>query len=415
MPSHAEQPTVVRAKARRWVRRVKPLAILIHRWVGLVMATFLIVAGLTGSMMAFYPELDAMLNPTLYRVTPPSPDAPLLDPFTLRDRVADQFPAEHNPSGVVLELEPGKTVNYWIDDHETFIDPYTAEITGRRQFGHISEGRVNLLTFLYELHFSLALGDVGTWIFGIVAILWTLDCFVGAYLTFPTTSPADGGSPRKAWWVRWLPAWTVKTTKLFSFVFTWHRASGLWVWGLLLVFAWSAVALNLGEQIYDPIMKVVIGPHEHEELPELDPPRNAPALDLRAAHLIAQRLIQEQATMRGFQVIGERWLDHMADHGAYAYTVESTLDVGARLAETTVLFDSNDGRLLDFHAPTSLGARGTFDAWLIALHFGTVRELGLAYRAFVCVLGFLVTALSVTGVWIWWRKRAKTAHRVRLG
>ena len=42
------------------------------------------------------------------------------------------------------------------------------------------------MSFVYELHYALALpGSWGTWIVGIVSILWFFDCFVGAVLTFP--------------------------------------------------------------------------------------------------------------------------------------------------------------------------------------------------------------------------------------
>jgi uncharacterized iron-regulated membrane protein len=40
---------------------------------------------------------------------------------------------------------------------------------------------------------------------------------------------------------------------------------------------------------------------------------------------------------------------------------------------------------------------------------------GLPMKIIVCVMGFVVTALSMTGVYIWWRKRrAQIAHaRIR--
>jgi uncharacterized iron-regulated membrane protein len=205
----------------------------------------------------------------------------------------------------------------------------------------------------------------------------------------------------------------LKTNQLFSAVFTWHRASGLWVWGMLLVFSWSAVALNLGEQVYDPAMNVILGEHHHDELPAIEPPRVTPKLDFSLARERGRTLMLEESKRRGFETIGERWLDYDPEHGAYGYTVESTLDLDQRLPETTVYFDGDDGRQLSFHASTGSNVRNSVDAWLIALHFGAIRELGVAYRAFVCLLGILVTLLSVTGIWIWWRKRRKRRRAPR--
>ena len=47
----------------------------------------------------------------------------------------------------------------------------------------------NLMPFLYRIHRQLALpGKLGTWILGTVALVWTLDCFVGFFLTLPVGS-----------------------------------------------------------------------------------------------------------------------------------------------------------------------------------------------------------------------------------
>ncbi|MET0340865.1 MAG: PepSY-associated TM helix domain-containing protein [Polyangiales bacterium] len=388
-----------------------------HRYVGLAMAAFLLVAGITGSLIAFYVPIDTLINPELFNAAPPTAGAPMLDPFTLQERFIAQLPeAQRAPlsRGVILHQPPGKAVNFWVDRSEVFVNPYTAAVQGSRKFGELS-GKQGLMTFLYELHFSLALGDVGTALFGLVALLWTVDCFVGAYLTFPPPAQRKvGGAARKSWLARWLPAWLLKTNKLFTAVFTWHRASGLWVWLMLLIFAWSAVALNLGEYVYSPVMNSVFGaPKEHDEgLPHHDPPKTM-SLPLREAHALGQRLMRAESAKRGFEVLGERGIEYDGEHDAYAYTIESSLDVSERLAETMLMFDAQ-GRVLAFHAPTGQHAGSTVTSWLIALHFGAVREGGLAYRTFVCVLGLVVALLSVTGVWIWLKKRPARDSRKKL-
>lgn len=381
----------------------RKLALVVHCWVGLAMAAFLIVAGVTGSLMAFYPQLDRLLNPELLRVDPPESGTPLLDPFELRERALTQLPHGTKLNAVSLQGLRDAPVNYWIDGRETFFDPYTGKLLGARTFGKFSEGRKTFATFVYRLHFSLALDEVGILLFGIVSILWTIDCFVGAYLTFPL--PAR--TPGKSWVIRWWPAWLLKTSKLFSLVFTWHRASGLWVWLVFLMFAWSGVALNLREQVYDPVMHAVFGANHPVEPhpPDLDPPRIHPKLSLRDAYPIAKQLMAAEAERRGFRLLGERWLGYEPEHGSYSYTVESTLDLSERLAETHVVFDGDTGQQLHFGAPTGEHLEGTIGAWLIALHFGAVRIGGLPYRIFVCAMGVVVSLLSVTGVWIWLKKR----------
>ena len=61
----------------------------LHRWFGLALAAFLIVAGLTGSVIAFQRELDAALNPHLFtRVS----GGPPLTFDELAGRVEGQLP-----------------------------------------------------------------------------------------------------------------------------------------------------------------------------------------------------------------------------------------------------------------------------------------------------------------------------------
>ncbi len=399
-----------RATARK-VRRVDAHAIslVVHRYVGLVLAAFLMVAGVTGSIIAFHDPLDVIINPELRVARAPAPGAIPLDPFEIHARVQTQLEDAEPLQGIALHIEPDRTLNYWHDDDEHFVDPYTGMIVGRRTWGDITQCKKNLITFLYRLHFTLALGDVGVFIFGLVALLWVVDCFVGAYLTLPQRKkkPARGAArPEKSWLSRWGPAWLIKANTTFTLIFTWHRASGLWIWLTLLIFAWSGVALNLYE-VYEPVTQAIFGKaeHDHDRLPHLDTPRKTPTLSMQQAVERGRVLMAEQSKQRGFEVYRESYGSYDPEHGTYYYGVYSSLDLSERLADTGVYLDGDTGKYMGFHARTGQHAGDTFTTWIVALHFGQVRGPGAWLSAFVSVLGLLVTALSVTGVWIWWRKR----------
>ncbi|MFT3922259.1 MAG: PepSY-associated TM helix domain-containing protein [Myxococcales bacterium] len=404
------EPKVFRRPAALGIRGV---AILAHRYVGLCLSVFLLLAGLTGSLLAFNEELDGALSPKLHRVALPAPGVTRLDPFEVDERVRQHLPADSNHHAVFFSHEPERALSIWIEEtpgrwRQWFANPYTGEVLGSRSWGDLSEGLVNVMPFVYRLHYSLALGEVGSWLFGIVALLWTLDCFVGAYLTLPRAVTRERGSSR-SWFARWLPAWLLNTSRLFSLIFSWHRASGLWVWAMLLVFAWSAVALNL-QPVYAPVMSVLgYRPSVHDSLPELEPPHPAPGMDTRAAHAVGKRLMAEQAALRKFDIKRELWLHYAADHGAFVYGVESSLDITFKNPHTQVYFDAKDGHLIGFDAPTGMSAGNSVTNWLFGLHFAAV--FGTWYRVFVLLMGLVVAALSASGVWIWWRKREKRATK----
>lgn len=398
--------------------RLRQTALVVHRYVGLFLTVFVVVAGLTGILLAFYEELDEIINPEIHFVPAEERALPLLDPFELAARVQAAMPSGQTFRSVGFDTEPGHTVSAWVEEspdewREWFVSPHTGRVVVKRNWGDLSEGKVNLMTFIYRLHYSLALDDVGIVLFGIAALLWTIDCFVGAYLTFPQPGPGGGRAPG-TFLRRWLPAWAVRTNKLFSAVFTWHRASGLWIWALLFVFAWSGVGFNL-PPVYQPVMKGLLGMQSsgHDLLPHLEPPFAAPKLDPREAHARAKEELARLAKERGFTIGRESYLYYADDHGAYAYGVKSSLDISERASGTEVYIDGQSGKLLGFSAPTGLGAGNTVSSWLFALHMGTA--FGTWYRVVVALVGLLVAVLGVTGVWIWWRKRQQRLARAARG
>ncbi|MDC1075238.1 PepSY domain-containing protein, partial [bacterium] len=91
----------------------------LHRYVGLVMAGFLIIAGLTGALLVWYYELDALINPQWLQVEPPAAHSELLSPFALRDQVDAAYPDAnvhwmmlappdtHSPVRFFLSAKPG--------------------------------------------------------------------------------------------------------------------------------------------------------------------------------------------------------------------------------------------------------------------------------------------------------------------
>lgn len=402
---------------RRW-RIDRPLLVLIHRYVGLTMAGFLLVAGLTGSLLAWNDELEAAISPALFRAAPPGADARPLDPLALRGRVQALYPNAF-VARAPLTVEPGRSLVFRLSalpdpatgaapdlpDDQVFVNPYTGEVLGERKRGDITQGLKNLMPFLYRLHYSLALGSVGSYAFGIVALLWTLDCFAGAYLTFPARQRRKApGAAGKSWLARWWPVWKVRWTGgSYKLNFDLHRAGGLWPWAMLFVLAWSSVAFNLSE-VYDPVMKALFA-HQPDGPTSRNPavPQLEPGIDWFAAREVGRRLMAEQARAQGFVVLREDALTYDPRQGRYNYRVYSDRDLSQHWGGTQVSFDANSGALAHVWLPTGAASGDTLRTWFVSLHMAALW--GLPFRLFVCLLGLGVAMLSVTGTLIWWRKR----------
>lgn len=384
----------------------RQLWVLIHRWTGLALAVFLLMAGLTGSLLAFYHDLDAALAPEVHRVAAAQPGVRPLDSLALRERVEEQLP-QARVNWMPLHVEPGRSAEIYVESRggsalgydEIFADPYTGQVLGTRMWGEPGTGAIDLMPFVYRLHYSLALGTVGSYLMGIVALLWTIDCFVGAYLTFPARP-----NGRRSWLARWRAAWGVRRgTAVFKLNLDLHRAGGLWLWGVLLVFAWSSVGLNLRE-VYNPAMRAMFELRGDTVRPSaLARPIETPALDWDEGRKIARDAMADLASERGFTVKREQAIGYDSATGTYQYRVLSSLDISDRYARTTLWIDGQTGAMRSFDLPTGGAAGDTVTTWFFALHFADIG--GLPYRVFVSLLGLAVAGLSGTGVYIWWRKR----------
>ena len=241
---------------------MRPLLVRLHRWFGVATALFLFVAGLTGAVITWDHELDAALNPSFFDARTHVPTLPALPALELARRIEAADPriaVTYLPLGV----EPGQTLQmmvlpradpstgqpYALDFNQLAVDPATGEIQGRRLWGEVSLARLNLIPFIYKLHYTLHLPvlggfDVGTWLMGIVGIVWLFDSVIALALSFPSV---------KAW--RKSFAFRVKRGG-YALTFDLHRSGGVWIWGLLAIVALTSISMNLSEQVVRPVVSV---------------------------------------------------------------------------------------------------------------------------------------------------------------
>lgn len=396
-----------------------------HRYIGLIITPFLLVVGLTGCLLAFQPELNQLLTPRLF---PAESAGRPLNLTTLAERAEQLLPAAQinlidvgMPESAIIRYIPGKSdgpahasaPGY----HELFLEPVSGDELGRRSIGTgLPTGWDNLMPFIFRLHYNLSLDDLGMWLLGIAALLWTIDCFVSFCLTLPASARRPISAPirpeRRNFLVRWRPAWFVKwQASTYRLNFDLHRAGGLWSWCALLIFAWSSVYMNLHDSIYAPATRLALDyPPPYWELPQQESRLERPALNWQQAINMAELLMTEQSRLQGFIV--EKPVAMRLDRARhlYIYQVRSNRDIQDRRGRTRLILDANTGELKQLHLPTGQHNGLTVTMWLNALHDANV--FGLPYRIFVSGLGLLIVMLASTGVYIWWKKyRARSSPR----
>jgi len=422
--------------------RVRNVWLQVHRYGGLAMAVFLIIVGLTGSIMAFGDEVNHLLSPERY--ASPRPGVRRADLEALLVHAQASTP----PGGTVVSLAvasdhaqalimPQMDMQATLDRSKRrssslsmlftsditslmgempfqpftlYLDPWTGQELARRPLGGgvLTRG---VMPFISALHDSLALGLFGRWFLGIIALLWTIDCFVSWYLTLPASTTR--------FWRRWKPAWQIKrNANTYRLNFDLHRANGLWLWPILFVFAWSSVMFNL-KPVYEFVTRSLFDYTTSAEQRgnrainakefKLTPGEVAPSAS--SALAAARQLAAEEGRRRGV-ALGEP-TSFISAPGTRLVTLgfrspsRRCEDLAERQCVVSLAIDGKNGRLVEWRDPEAEArdeATGNFvSRWLRQLHYG--QTLGLAYRLFVCILGLAVTLLSVTGIYIWWKKR----------
>ncbi|MCW2249064.1 putative iron-regulated membrane protein [Azospirillum fermentarium] len=406
---------------------MRQAVMLLHRWFGLGAALFLFLAGSTGAVISWDHELDGWLNPHLHHS---ASQGPPLDALEAARRVEARDP-RIRVTYLPLAAEPGETLPLFVQPkvdpatgrlfepgyNQLFLDPVTGEEVGRREWGQAWPITTEtLISFLYQLHYSLHIPEIGgidrwgVWLMGVIALGWVIDCFGGFSLTLPARRTAGAGG--RTWWARWSPAWTVKAgSSAYRITLDIHRAFSLWTWAVLFILAFTAFSLNLYREAFMPLMTLVSQPTPtpfdtrpraplHQPIEPVVPLAAAVAAGQAEA---ARRGWEEPvgavgySPSFGFHIVG--FFHPGGDHGA------------AGVGPAQLYFDGADGRLLGEHLPWTGTAADLFIQAQFPLHSG--RILGLPGRILISVMGIVVAVVSVTGVVIWWRKRAsRTAVRV---
>lgn len=399
--------SVVQSGIERDIKRsvraatIRAIFVRLHRYAGLALALFLTIAGLTGSVLAFNDELDAWLNPHLYRS---STTGEILPPSELAARIT-AIDSRLVPFWIPLSVAPGASAIVWVTTthdpktgehydlgfNQVFLDPTTGDVLGKRNWGALSLTRENLIPFLYVLHYSLHIpAGIGTWIMGIAAIVWIFDCFVGLYLTFPRGRP---------FFAKWKPAWLIKRgAGRHRVTFDVHRASGLWLWVMLLIVAVSAVYLNLPDQVFRPAVGSILQLTPEPEEGRVERENVAPSISFEEAITLAGTEAARIGFTRKPAFVG--W-----DPDYLIYWVhyqDNQYRAGPGLDASTFYVAGDSGELL----AKKIGGQGTPGDILVQLQFPlhSGEIAGLAGRIAVCLLGVLVAVLSVTGVLVWNRK-----------
>lgn len=158
----------------------------IHLVLGLLVASFLVILGLTGAVLAFEPEIDrAQHHETSYV----RPGGRVLSLAEIASAIARKYPAE--PIVAYLPSEsPGIASQVILSRGIVSVNQYTGEVLGVRSRGQ------SFLGVVRALHVRLAMGDLGRSVIKWSSLGTLLSLLSGMFLWWPIKRMRVGGR----WW-----------------------------------------------------------------------------------------------------------------------------------------------------------------------------------------------------------------------
>ncbi len=351
----------------------------IHLWVGIALCLYMLVIGVTGSILVFESELEHWVYARFWRASSPSPEKPAVELPAVINTVTGAYPG-FRISVAYPPDRPGDNFEVFVHKNErllyVFVDPNTGRIAGE-----INPYR-SALIWIIDLHFNLLAGRVGEVLNGIGAACLLLLCVTGAVV----------------WWAG-LKHWTRGLKMNFRrswrrINFDLHSAVGFWTLLILSMWAFTGVYFIWPKPIESFVNR--FSSVASANPPEfIVPPRGSgPWTDLNVMIHQAQE-ISPNAKFAGVFFPG-------SDKGALTLLMAR----GAARDFTQmdyVYFDPATGKQLAlWHRGVNDTWGGRFIFWLSPLHFG--YDWGLAIKILWATLGVALPLLSITGVLMYWNR-----------
>jgi uncharacterized iron-regulated membrane protein len=367
----------------------------LHLYITLWLGAFLVIAGLTGSLLVYSTELDRWLNPDLMQIEASAqPQHPVAELIAAANQVSLiksppahlELPKAPDEALLVRYQVPMPAGHKGMNHHfyEVMVNPYTGQVLGGRDRDDA------LMTLILQIHHKLLAGDTGKLLMGITALLTLLLTLSGIYLWWPKLSKLK-------------QAFIIKRNASFTrFNFDLHKTIGIYTAIVMFAVALSGAYFNL---------PFVIKPAVNFFSPLSEMPRNVKSEAATGVPMRAEDVLNTAAARFPDAQVQRLFLPADAA-GSYTVTVRQSNELRHKGA-TMLWIDQYTGKILQVRDPNEFNAGDAFVNLQLPLHNGEI--LGTFGRILVIIVGFAPLILMVTGIIHWLKKRkAKKIHNARL-
>ncbi len=366
----------------------------LHSWIGLVAGFALFVAFYAGSLTIFHQAIGQWATP---HIAKPGEDT-LADAQHLLDAVLARHPEARDHLGMTF---PGYDVAqpsvYWQDRHGSW-----QYATPNHVVGSSVPPQAVLPELINELHYSLGIPGIGTWLMGLVSLLYGVALVSGVLIHLPRLSKdifalRPGRNLKRFWQDA-------------------HNVVGVLSLPFHIMFAVTGALLCLMF-----VLMVVLSPLAFEGKLMA---ASAAAMDttpvLAEAHVAAPLGSIESWHARSIEVArqhgisdfqpGYLKLSHAGDAQA---VIEITGNSARALGGGSIALNAADGNVLATQLPDTRDANHATLAAIYALHFGDYGNAAVQWSYFLLGLGGAFLFYSGNLLWIESRRKRRQQEQGR--
>lgn len=366
-------------RLRHWLRTI-------HLWLGLGLGGLFVLLGLTGSILAFYPEVDALLHPEIRVEASGAPD---WDRALATLRAA--YPDKNGPWRFEVTGDPGAIPARYYDPPErqghafrpmmVWLTSDGGAVLRRDYWGEYA------MTLIYDLHFRLLLGETGGKLLGWLGFALLALLLSGLWAWWPR------GSLRKALRFK-------RGSPPQRALRDWHKLAGLSGLGFLLILTITGMMLELPEQS-DAALGAIGLPVDH-------PPHvhgHADDASTSGAVPVSKAIETAMTSLPGARLA---WIETPpAGGGTYRMRLQVPGDPSFRFPHSFVWIDGATGKALAVHDARAAKSGTIVNNWVHSLHDGSAA--GLAGRIVAALAGLVPLILFMSGL-MRWRARRRSAR-----
>lgn len=376
----------------------------VHLYLGLLLGLVLAIIGLTGSILVFWTEIDEWLNSEMLIDSTANENwtnyRPLEEIFSAAEK---NIPLDAKLYAVIYPRNENAMFCFWYkaktkpDEDQTypniFVNPYTAKVTGMRNFyasiNPLKINRTTLMGFIFNVHYRFLLDETGILIVGILSVFFIISVLTGLILWWPLTG-------------KWRQALTLKrNASPERFNFDLHKTFGFYSTIVLLAVLISGFSMNLGEEFKWLVERFspVIDPFSFKSTHKQD---EAPLQPEKIAELMANN--ESEGRLHGFYM-------PIDQSGVYVFEHKKIPTLSRFIVDTRKFsVDPYSGEILHISDPSTGTAGDVFAQWQWPLHSG--QAFSWTGRILVFLSGLACPILFVTGIIRWLQKRkASRLHK----